>query len=59
MGLEAIIKAAWEGLLLVLSWPNILYPVAATFLAMIFALSPGLSGATLMALAISLTFPAR
>jgi putative tricarboxylic transport membrane protein len=55
MGLEPIIRAAWEGLLLVLSWPNILYPVAATFLAMIFALSPGLSGATLMALAISLT----
>lgn len=41
---------------MVFSWPNILYPTVATLLAMIFAFLPGLSGVTLMALAISLTF---
>lgn len=51
-----IAEAAWEGFLLVFSWPNILYPTVATLLAMVFAFVPGLSGATLMALAISFTF---
>ncbi len=50
------LSAAWEGLVLVFSWPNILYPIVGTMIAMIFALLPGLSGATLMALAIPLTF---
>lgn len=50
-----ILTAAWEGLLLVLGWPNILYPVGGTLLAMLFAGLPGLSGVTLMALAIPLT----
>lgn len=49
-------EAAWQGFQLVFSWPNILYPTAATLLAMLFAFLPGLSGVTLMALAISLTF---
>ncbi|HEX9562883.1 MAG TPA: tripartite tricarboxylate transporter permease, partial [Gemmatimonadaceae bacterium] len=51
-----VLAAAWEGLTLVLTWPNILYPVAGTLAAMIVALLPGLSGAALMALAIPLTF---
>ena len=41
--------------MLVLAWPNILYPIAGTLIAMVFALLPGLSGTTLMALAIPLT----
>lgn len=51
-----LLEAAWQGFALVFSWPNILYPTAATLVAMIFAFLPGLSGFTLMALAISLTF---
>ena len=35
------LHAAWEGLLLVLSWPNILYPIAGTLLAMAVAFLPG------------------
>jgi TctA family transporter len=54
--LEPILQAAWEGLQLVLSWPNILYPIGATLLTMITAFLPGLSGVTLMALAVSFTF---
>jgi TctA family transporter len=50
-----VLSAAWEGLLLVLAWPNILYPIAGTLAAMIVALLPGVSGPTLMALAIPLT----
>ena len=50
-----LLDAAWQGFLLVFSWPNILYPTAATLAAMIFSFLPGLSGFTLMALAISLT----
>jgi TctA family transporter len=41
--------------MLVLTWPNIIYPVAGTLIAMVVALLPGLSGTTLMALAIPLT----
>lgn len=52
----SILSAAWQGLTLVFSWPNILYPVAGTLAAMVVALLPGLSGAALMALAIPLTF---
>jgi putative tricarboxylic transport membrane protein len=52
---EEILPAAWEGLTLVFSWPNILYPVAGTLLAMLVAFLPGISGATLMALAIPFT----
>lgn len=53
---EPVLQAAWEGWWLVFSWPNILYPIAGTLLAMVFALLPGLTGATLMAIAIPLTF---
>ena len=53
--LEFTLQAAWEGLGLVLSWPNILYPIAATLLAMTVAFLPGVSGVTLMALAIPFT----
>lgn len=52
----SVLSGAWQGLTLVLSWPNILYPVAGTLAAMVVALMPGLSGAALMALAIPLTF---
>ncbi len=52
----AVLEAAWEGLLFVLSWPNVLYPLAGTLAAMVVALLPGISGAALMALAIPLTF---
>ena len=50
-----LLPAAWEGFQLVFSWPNILYPLAGTLLAMIVAFLPGVSGATLMALAIPFT----
>lgn len=53
---EPILQAAWDGWSLVFSWPNILYPVFGTLLAMAFSVLPGLTGATLMALAIPLTF---
>lgn len=52
---ESIIPAALEGLRTVLSWPNILYPIFGTLLAMIFSVIPGLTGVTLMALAVPLT----
>ena len=51
-----VLAAAWEGLTLVFTWPNILYPIVGTLAAMVVALLPGLSGAALMALAIPLTF---
>ncbi|MFO7957782.1 MAG: tripartite tricarboxylate transporter permease [Candidatus Brocadiia bacterium] len=54
--LPPIIESAVEGLLLVFSWPNILYPVVGTLLTMGFAFMPGLGGTTLMALLIPLTF---
>ncbi len=53
--MELVIRAAWEGLLLVFSWPNILYPILGTLLAMIVSVLPGIGGVTLMALAIPLT----
>ena len=53
---SSITDAAWQGFQLVFSWPNILYPTVATLLAMVFSFLPGLTGITLMALVISLTF---
>ena len=35
----ALLDAAWQGFNIVFSWPNILYPTAATLLAMVFALN--------------------
>ena len=52
---DPVLSAAWEGWVLVFSWPNILYPVAGTLVAMVFAACPGVSGVTLMALAIPFT----
>ena len=54
--LAEVLQAAGEGLTLVFGWPNILYPVAGTLLAMTFALMPGISGITLIALALPFTF---
>lgn len=51
-----VLESAWQGLLIVFSWPNIVYPVAGTLLAMLFAFLPGITGVTLMALAIPWTF---
>ena len=53
--LEPILQAAGEGFFLVFSWPNVVYPVIGTLVAMYFALVPGLNGSSLMALAIPLT----
>jgi len=39
--MASILDAAWEGLLFVLSWPNVLYPLAGTLAAMVVALLPG------------------
>jgi putative tricarboxylic transport membrane protein len=49
------LEAAVEGAALLFTWPNVLYPIVGTLLAMIFSVLPGLSGVTLMALAIPLT----
>ncbi|MEO8225712.1 MAG: tripartite tricarboxylate transporter permease [Gammaproteobacteria bacterium] len=51
-----IIDAALEGLKLVFSFPYILYPLAATLVAMLFSATPGLNSSTLMALVIPLTY---
>jgi putative tricarboxylic transport membrane protein len=51
----SIVDAALEALSLVFSWPLILYPIAATLLAMLFSATPGLGGSSLIALAIPIT----
>ena len=51
----AFLEAAIQGWAIVLSWPNLLYPVVGTLLAMLVAFLPGLSGITLMAMALPLT----
>ena len=53
--MEAVLTAALDGLVTLLSWPNIIYPVVGTLLAMTAAFLPGVSSITLMALAIPLT----
>jgi TctA family transporter len=53
--LESVVQSAWEGLRLVASWPNIVYPVAGTLMAMAVAFLPGISGVTLMTVMIPLT----
>lgn len=53
--IEATAVAALDGLQLVFSWPNILYPLAGTLLAMAVAFLPGVSGVTLMAIAVPFT----
>ena len=54
--LAPILEGAWDGLVLVLSWPNPLYLVLATIAAMAVAALPGISGITLLTLAVPLTF---
>jgi TctA family transporter len=49
------LDAALEGLRLVFTWPNVLYPVIATLAAMVVAFLPGVSGVTLMVLAVPFT----
>ncbi len=53
--MDPILQAAWDGFAVVFSWPNILYPVLGTVLAMGVAMMPGVSGLTLMALTIPFT----
>jgi putative tricarboxylic transport membrane protein len=53
--IEATAAAAVEGAAIAFSWPNILYPLAGTLLAMAVAFLPGVSGVTLMALALPFT----
>ena len=55
MSLDAILEACKEGFVLVFSWPNILYPVVGTGVAMLVSAMPGVSGLTLLAIAIPLT----
>ena len=50
-----VLQAALQGWSVVLAWPNIIYPITGMLLAMVFSAIPGLTGATLMALAIPLT----
>jgi putative tricarboxylic transport membrane protein len=52
---DAVLLGAWDGLRLLLTWPNVLYPVAGTLLAMVVAFLPGISGVTLMTLLIPFT----
>ena len=54
--MSELLAAAWAGLLIVLSRPNILYPICGTLLAMAFAFIPGISGVTLMPLRFLWTF---
>ena len=54
--MEPMLDAAISSLGLVFSWPYILYPVAGTLLAMVFAALPGISGVTLMALAMPFVY---
>lgn len=54
--LGPVLEAAFDGLLIVLSWPNPVVLVLATVAAMAVAGLPGISGITLMALAVPLTF---
>jgi putative tricarboxylic transport membrane protein len=50
-----VFAAALAAAQILFSWPNLIYPLVGMFLSMTFSLFPGLTGATLMALAIPLT----
>jgi TctA family transporter len=52
----AVLHAAIDGFQLVFSWPYIIYPIVGTLLAMVFSAIPGLNSASLMALAIPVTY---
>ena len=49
------LAAAGDGMVNVLTWPNILYPVVGTLAAMMTSFLPGANGLTLMAVALPLT----
>ena len=49
------LEAGVQGWAIVLTWPNLAYPVVGTLLAMLAAFLPGLSGVTVMAMALPLT----
>jgi len=49
------LAASLQGLQLVMSWPNIIWPVAGTLLSMLVSLLPGISGVALMSVVIPLT----
>lgn len=51
-----LIAAGLAGWGILLSWPNILYPLVGTVGAMIVSFLPGVSGVTLMAILLPLTF---
>ena len=53
--MEALLQAAMHGLAVVFSWPNVLYPVIATLLAMLVSAVPGISGVALMAMVLPFT----
>jgi TctA family transporter len=53
---DALFESAWNGCQLVFAWPNILYPLIGTAISMTYAVIPGLSGSSLMALVIPFTF---
>lgn len=48
-------QAAVDGLQLLLTWPNVLYPVFGALGAMLFAFMPGIGSVTLMALVLPIT----
>ena len=52
------LAAAGDGMVNVLTWPNILYPVVGTLAAMMTSFLPGANGLTLMAVALPLTLDA-
>ncbi|MBT8096837.1 MAG: hypothetical protein KJO19_07345, partial [Woeseia sp.] len=55
MTFNDLFAAALAAAQILFSWPNIVYPLVGMILSMTFSLFPGLTGATLMALAIPLT----
>lgn len=54
--MSSTFAAALDALIVVFSWPNILYPIGGTLLAMVVSILPGISGVALMAVVIPLTF---
>lgn len=51
-----MVDAAGTAFGLLFSWPNILYPIVGTLLSMLFSGLPGISGVTLMALALPFVY---
>lgn len=53
--MEAVLQAAMEGFTTVFSWPNMIYPIVGTLLAMVVSALPGISGVALMAIVLPFT----